>query len=121
MAGGREGRLNVVRPPLSLGRRLESKANLPYTAYNYEEVMSTLTITAKGQVTLRKDVLEHLGVHPGEKITVDKLPHGRVELRAVRRAGKISDVFNRFKREDGPSLSIEEISEAIRRGWAGER
>jgi hypothetical protein len=36
--------------------------------------MSTLTITAKGQVTLRKDFLEHLGVRPGEKITVDKLP-----------------------------------------------
>lgn len=31
--------------------------------------MSTLTVTAKGQVTLRKDLLEHLGVHPGEKIT----------------------------------------------------
>jgi bifunctional DNA-binding transcriptional regulator/antitoxin component of YhaV-PrlF toxin-antitoxin module len=29
--------------------------------------MSTLTVTAKGQVTLRKDVLEHLGVHPGER------------------------------------------------------
>jgi len=29
--------------------------------------MSNLTVTAKGQVTLRKDVLEHLGVHPGEK------------------------------------------------------
>ena len=38
--------------------------------------MSTLTVTAKGQVTLRKDVLEHLGVHPGEKITVNKLPDG---------------------------------------------
>jgi hypothetical protein len=24
--------------------------------------MSTLTVTAKGQVTLRKDLLEHLGV-----------------------------------------------------------
>ena len=42
--------------------------------------MSTLTVTAKGQVTLRKDVLEHLGVHPGEKITVDKLPDGRIEF-----------------------------------------
>ena len=36
--------------------------------------MSTLTVTAKGQVTLRKDVLEHLGVHPGERISVSKLP-----------------------------------------------
>ena len=38
--------------------------------------MSTLTVTAKGQVTLRRDVLRHLGAHPGEKITVDKLPDG---------------------------------------------
>ena len=83
--------------------------------------MSTLTITAKGQVTLRKDLLQHLGVHPGEQITVEKLPDGRIEMKAVRPTGKISDVFNRFKREDGPSLSIEEINEAARRGWAGRR
>jgi AbrB family looped-hinge helix DNA binding protein len=83
--------------------------------------MSTLTVTAKGQVTLRKDVLKHLGVHPGERITVDKLPDGRIEMKAVRPAGKISDVFNRFKRENGPSLTIEEINEAARRGWAGRR
>ena len=44
--------------------------------------MSTLTVTAKGQVTLRKDLLKHLGVHPGEKITVDKLPDGRIEVKA---------------------------------------
>ena len=55
--------------------------------------MSTLTVTAKGQVTLRKDVLEHLGVHPGEKITVNKLPDGRIEVKAARPTGKISDVF----------------------------
>jgi hypothetical protein len=36
--------------------------------------MSTLTVTAKRQIMLRKDLLKHLGVHPGEKITVDKLP-----------------------------------------------
>jgi AbrB family looped-hinge helix DNA binding protein len=83
--------------------------------------MSTLTVTAKGQVTLRKDVLEHLGVHPGEKIAVDKLPDGRIELKAVRPTGKISDVFNRFRKETGRSLSIEEIKEVARRGWAGRR
>jgi AbrB family looped-hinge helix DNA binding protein len=81
--------------------------------------MYTLTVTAKGQVTLRKDLLEHLGVHPGEKITVDKLPDGRVEVRAARPTGKISDAFNFLKRENGPSLSIEEIGEIAARGWAG--
>jgi bifunctional DNA-binding transcriptional regulator/antitoxin component of YhaV-PrlF toxin-antitoxin module len=83
--------------------------------------MSTLTITAKGQVTLRKDFLEHLGVQPGEKITVDKLPDGRIVVKAARPKGNISDVFNFLRRENGPSLSIEEISKVVARGWAGKR
>ena len=83
--------------------------------------MSTLTVTAKGQVTLRKDLLQHLGVHRGEKISVDKLPDGRIEMKAVRPTGKISDVFNLLKRKNGPSLSIEQINEAAARGWRGRR
>jgi AbrB family looped-hinge helix DNA binding protein len=83
--------------------------------------MSTLTITAKGQVTLRKDFLEHLGVHPGEKVVVDKLPDGRIEVKAARPAGQISDVFDILKRENGPVLSIEEMNDIAARGWAGKR
>ena len=83
--------------------------------------MTELTITAKGQVTLRKDVLEHLGVRPGEKITVDKLPDGRIEVKAAEPTGKISDVFDLFKKKNGPSLSIDEINKVIARGWAGKR
>ena len=83
--------------------------------------MSTLTVTAKGQVTLRKDLLEHLGVHPGDKIAVDKLPDGRIEVKAARPAGKISDVFNYLKRKKGPSLSIEQINKIAARGWARRR
>jgi bifunctional DNA-binding transcriptional regulator/antitoxin component of YhaV-PrlF toxin-antitoxin module len=81
--------------------------------------MSTLTITGKGQVTLRKEVLRHLGVEPGEKIDVDMLPGGRVEVRAARRKGKISDVYGALKREGQPTFTIEEINEAAARGWAG--
>jgi AbrB family looped-hinge helix DNA binding protein len=81
--------------------------------------MSTLTVTGKGQVTLRKEVLRHLGVQPGEKVDVDLLPGGRVEVRAARRTGKISDVFGMLKREGQPTFTIEEINEAIARGWAG--
>jgi hypothetical protein len=83
--------------------------------------MRTLTVTAKGQVTLRKDLLRHLGVSPGEKITVNKPPDGRIEMRAVRPTGKVSDVFGLLKRKNGPSLSIEEISEIAARGWTGKR
>lgn len=83
--------------------------------------MTTLTITAKGQVTLRKDVLEHLGVHPGEKITVNKLPNGRIEVKAARRTGRIADTFGILKRQGRPSLSIEEMNKIAARGWAGKR
>ncbi|ATQ68331.1 MULTISPECIES: AbrB/MazE/SpoVT family DNA-binding domain-containing protein [Methylosinus] len=83
--------------------------------------MTTLTVTSKGQVTLRKELLEHLGVEPGEKILVDKLPDGRIEVRAIRPTGRISDIFDFLKRENGPSLSIEEMNEIIEQGWAGKR
>ena len=84
--------------------------------------MSTLTVTAKGQVTLRKDVLEHLGVQPGEKITVNKLPDGRIEVIAARPTGKIADVFGSLtSKRKGNSLSIERMNDIIARGWAGKR
>jgi AbrB family looped-hinge helix DNA binding protein len=84
--------------------------------------MSTLIVTAKGQVTLRKDVLDHLGVHPGEKITVNKLPDGRIEIKAARPTGKISDVFGSLKaKRKGNALSTEDMNDIIARGWAGKR
>ena len=83
--------------------------------------MGTLTVTAKGQVTLRKDLLRHLGVHPGEKIAVEKMPNGRIEVRAVSPAGEISSVFGALKRKKGPRLSIEEIGRISAHGWAGKR
>jgi AbrB family looped-hinge helix DNA binding protein len=86
----------------------------------YVSVMGTLTITAKGQVTLRKELLRHLGVGPGDKINVEAKPDGRIEVSAVRKTGKISDVAGMLYREDGPRLTIEEINEAIAKGWAGE-
>lgn len=89
---------------------------MPYIA-----AMSTLTITAKGQVTLRKDLLRHLGVKPGEQIEIDKLPDGRIAVRAARQTGKISDVFGSLKRKGGPRLSIAEIGRIAAKGWAGKR
>ena len=82
--------------------------------------MGTLTVTAKGQVTLKQDVLKHLGVRPGDRITVDMLPHGRIEVRAERPTGNIVDVFGMLKQVDGPHLTIDEMNDIIARGWAGE-
>ena len=80
--------------------------------------MTTLTVTSKGQVTLRKDILRHLGVAPGEKISVDKLADGRLEVKAAP-AGKISDVFGMLKKSGRKPVSIDEMNRATARGWAG--
>ena len=83
--------------------------------------MTLLTVTSKGQVTLRKDVLEHLGVGPGDKIEVEKLPSGRVQVSAPRKTGKISDLSGMLKRPGQPTLTIEEMNEIIADSWAGTR
>jgi hypothetical protein len=52
---------------------------------------------------------------------VHKLPDGRIEVKAARPNGQISDAFDFLKREGGPTLSIEEMKEVAGRGWAGKR
>lgn len=89
---------------------------MPYTAG-----MSKLTVTSKGQVTLRKDLLQHLGVRPGQQVDVEKLPDGRIEVRGVSPKRDIRELFGSLKRPDGPTLTIEEISAATSRAWAGEK
>jgi hypothetical protein len=52
---------------------------------------------------------------------VNKLPDGRIEVKAARQIGKISDAFDFLKRKNAPSLSIEEMNEVAARSWAGRR
>lgn len=82
--------------------------------------MNALTVTAKGQITLKKELLRHLGVHPGQQIEVVQLPGGELRVRAVRRTGKISDAFGMLKQDGHRTVSIEEMNEAIEKGWAGQ-
>jgi bifunctional DNA-binding transcriptional regulator/antitoxin component of YhaV-PrlF toxin-antitoxin module len=80
---------------------------------------TTLTITARGQVTFRKDVLQHLGIRPGEKIELDKLPGGRVTLRAARPAGSIERFLGLLAGKSKKTATVEEIGQAAAAGWAG--
>lgn len=76
--------------------------------------MATLTITARGQVTFRKDVLQHLGIRPGEQIELNLLPNGRAELIAARPKGSFRNLHGFLKgKTNGRILTIEEINEAI--------
>ncbi len=80
--------------------------------------MTTLTITAKGQVTLKQELLKHLGVSPGEKVQADKLPDGRIIVRAAAQDGRIADFIGCLSHKRGPRLTIDEMKEIATRGWA---
>lgn len=76
--------------------------------------MTTLTVTTRGQVTFRKDVLKHLGIQPGGKIRLDLLPDGRAELKAEQPKGSWRELQGFFKgKTNGTRLSIDEINDAI--------
>jgi bifunctional DNA-binding transcriptional regulator/antitoxin component of YhaV-PrlF toxin-antitoxin module len=81
--------------------------------------MTTLTVTARGQVTFRKEVLQHLGIRPGDKIELDLLPDGRGLLRSARPAGKIDSFIGLLAGKTQKVATIEEINEAAAQGWAG--
>jgi len=74
--------------------------------------MTTLTVTARGQVTFRKDVLQHLGIRPGDKIELDLLPDGRGVLKAARPAGTIASFVGLLAGKTQKVATIEEINEA---------
>jgi antitoxin PrlF len=83
--------------------------------------MTTLTVTARGQVTFRKDVLQHLGIRPGEKIELDKQPDGCVTLRAARPVGKIDSFLGLLAGKTKKIATLDEIHEAAAEGWSSQK
>lgn len=81
--------------------------------------MTTLTVTARGQVTFRKEVLQHLGIRPGEKIELDLLPDGRGLLKAARPTGTIGGFVGLLAGRTAKVATIEEIDMTASEGWAG--
>lgn len=82
--------------------------------------MTSQTVTAKGQITLKRDLLHHLGVKPGERIDFHKLPGGELRVRAARPAGRIDAFLGLLAGKTKKVATIDEINEAAARGWADE-
>jgi bifunctional DNA-binding transcriptional regulator/antitoxin component of YhaV-PrlF toxin-antitoxin module len=81
--------------------------------------MTTMTVTAKSQVTLKKDLLRHLGIEPGQKIEAIELPGGRIEVRAARASRSIDDFIGLLAEKTGKVASLSELQEAAANSWAG--
>jgi antitoxin PrlF len=80
--------------------------------------MKTLTVTERGQVTFRKDVLQHLGISPGEKIEWEKQPDGVISLRAARPLGKIDSFLGLLAGRTRKIATLNEMNEAVAVGWS---
>ena len=84
--------------------------------------MASLAVTVKGQVTLKRDLLQHLGVEPGERVEFEKLPGGELRVRAARPTGTIDDFLHALdgKVKLKKPLTVEEMSDIAAAGWAGQ-
>ena len=75
--------------------------------------MAIVSTTSRGQVTLRKEFFRHLGIKPGEKMEIDLLPGGELRGRAIKKKGRIEDVFGMLAGKTNVKLTIEEMDQAL--------
>lgn len=81
--------------------------------------MPTLKISPEGQVTLDKEVLDYLGVKPGETVDLYLERPGRVALQIPRPTGSIESFFGCLAGKTDKVATLEEIKRATEDGWAG--
>lgn len=78
--------------------------------------MPVATMTSKGQITMPKEVRDDLGLTAGSKVMFVKLPNGGYSL--VPRTGSISDIFGMLHYPGMPTMTIDEMNDAIAEGAA---
>jgi len=83
--------------------------------------MTTLTVTTKGQITLKQELLRHLKVAPGQKVGVDMLPDGRLLVRPAVRKHSIKGFSGYLAKKGTPRYTIAQIKKFTEEAWAGKR
>lgn len=82
--------------------------------------MAALKVTGRGQATFRKEVLRHLGLRPGDRIEVDLLPGGIVQLSAALPRQPVGELVGLLRgRTSGRALTDEQLRAANAEAGAG--
>lgn len=77
-----------------------------------------MTITARGQFTLNKRSMSHLGIRPGEKVTVSMEPDRTIKISPAKRKLSLDEVLARIGKYDVGAAPVEEINRLISEGYA---
>ena len=73
--------------------------------------MPTATITSKGQITLPREVREHLHVREGDRVEFEINREGEVRVRPM--TGAVEELFGMLRRPGARPRSLAEIDEGI--------
>lgn len=80
-----------------------------------------MTITGKGQFTLSKVLMEHLGIRPGDRVSVTKTPEG-VSITAAKNRRSVQETLQALDElragRTFESVSVEEMNRVIGQCYA---
>ncbi|TCP90256.1 AbrB family transcriptional regulator [Rhizobium sp. PP-CC-2G-626] len=79
-----------------------------------------LKVSDDGRIVLNRDVLEPLGLGPGDEVDVNVMPRHRTSLHVVSKTRAVESLFGMFSHKADRPHTSEEIKEAIAAGYAGE-
>jgi antitoxin PrlF len=83
-----------------------------------ECIMTTATLTSKGQITIPVEVREALGVDTGDRVEFVEVAPGRYEFMAATRSVRaLKGMFGKPRK----SVSIEEMNAVIARRGSGRK
>jgi AbrB family looped-hinge helix DNA binding protein len=74
--------------------------------------MSSSRLSTKGQLVIPKEIRDVLGVRPGDRIDFVVGEDGTVTLRPA--LLDVRDLRGLLRREGGPTITVEEMAEAVR-------
>ena len=80
------------------------------------------TVSSKGQIVIPKDVRDRLKITAGDRFEVVERPDGvllrKAQAKPVKSFDEVTAKIRSIIRYDGPTVSIEEMNEAISDMWA---
>ena len=80
--------------------------------------MALSTVTSKGQITLPKEVREHLQIREGDRLDFQIEKDGSVRLAPV--SGSVRDLYGCLRQTDVPPPSLGDLEEGLMESLAAD-